>query len=128
MVAESFGSQSWADVADVVSATKKHSLPAAVPTSVRGVGELVSPGHVARKQYRPGASGDPGVFTASETAEASPAGGEESARALTPAAVPPVVHRSVELGSVGPHRKNDTSPVGVGGVPEPEPWTTAVSV
>ena len=35
---ESFGSQSCADVADVVSATKKHSLPAAVPAWLRGVG------------------------------------------------------------------------------------------
>ncbi|WP_157623114.1 hypothetical protein [Terrabacter sp. Root181] len=38
MVAESFGSQTCAEVADVVSATKKHSLPAAVPAWLSGVG------------------------------------------------------------------------------------------
>ena len=89
---------------------------------------MVSPGHSARKQYRPGASGAAAVLTASEVAEASPGGGALGARGLTPAAVPPVVHRAVESAAVGPQRKNDTLPVGVGGEDVPCPWTTARSV
>ena len=89
---------------------------------------MVSPGHSARKQYRPGASGAAAVLTASDVAEASPAGGDVSARGFTPAAVPPVVHRAVESAAVGPQMKKDTLPVGVGGGVAPCPWTTARSV
>ncbi|WP_235506505.1 hypothetical protein, partial [Terrabacter sp. Root181] len=68
------------------------------------------------------------MLTASDVAEASPAGGGVAARALTPAAVPPVVQSAVESAALGPQRKKDTLPVGVGGEDVPCPWTTARSV
>ena len=48
-----------------------------------------------------------------------------SLRATAPRGVPPLVHKPVSL---GPQRKNDTLPVGMGGFAVPAPSTVAKSV
>ena len=87
---------------------------------------MVSPGHSARKQYRPGAGGAAAVLTASGLRNLA---GRRGARreGLTPAAVPPVVHRAVESAAVRTAEEERHVARGRGRRTSC-PWTTARSV